>query len=484
MTRMCPPISGLWAVYTHRNCTCNEYVALRNRVIGAVPKPTSAGLKLLKSELRTLSYRFPRVSPMTREAFCDHYTGRRKSRYLEAVKSLEECPLILPKEAMVRAFVKSEKFNPSAKVNPDPRMIQARSPRFNVEIGLYLKPIEHEIYRLEDEDGFPLIAKGMAPWDRGEAIRRMWNWFARPVAVILDGSRWDQHLSRQIIKLEHSFYLRSCNDPWFAELLSMQLKNKVVTSGGWRYVVDGNRMSGDMNTALGNCVIMILMIRAACRKLGVSVKFLDDGDDITVVLDERDLERFLAGIGGQFLSFGQEVKVESIARQMEEIDFCQSRPVLTNTGGVTMLPNWKKIVSQSTSGVRYWSEAKTRVDMAYSVGQCLMALYPGMPIVQTYAAKLCSEGSFNRSIMDTDWMWKVLPTGRVRDLGALGPEPITGETRASFHRAYGIDAFQQELIERRIIDWKLPVGSHSLGQVVHGEWEWEHCSCHDPAGWV
>lgn len=483
MTRMCPPISGLWAVYTHRNCTCNEYVALRNRVIGAVPKPTSAGLKLLRRELVSLSRKLPRISPMTREAFCDHYTGRRRSRYIEAVKSLEECPLILNKESLVRAFVKSEKFNPNAKVNPDPRMIQARSPRFNVEIGCFLKPIEHQLYRLEDEDGFPMIAKGMAPWDRGLAIQRMWNYFARPVAVILDGSRWDQHIADSVLRIEHEFYLKLCNDPWFAELLAAQLINKVITSGGWRYKVKGNRMSGDMNTALGNCLIMILMILAAARKLRIKIKFLNDGDDIAIILNEEDLPRFMEEIGSIFLSFGQEVKVESVARRIEDIDFCQSHPVKTNTGGVTMMPNWKKIVSQSTAGVRYWSEPKTRVDMAYSVGQCLLALYPGLPIVQAYASRLCSEGVFNRSIMDTDWMWKVLPTGRARELGTLGPEPITAATRASFWKAYGVDPLEQIALEKRLVSWRLPVGSHSMGQVVHGNWEWNHCCCHDPAAW-
>jgi hypothetical protein len=482
MTRMCPPIPGLWAVYTHRNCTHNEEVALRNRVIGAVPLPSQAGVRHLRQTLPILLRRMPSISPISKEAFCDHYTGRRKTRYLEACKSLQDKALVLPKEALVRAFVKSEKFSPE-KVNPDPRMIQARSPRFNVEIGCFLKPIEHHIYRLVDDDGDPYIAKGMPPWARGEAIWKMWNSFHSPVAIILDGRRWDQHIAQEILQLEHDFYLACIDDPWFRELLSTQLFNKVVTAGGWRYKVKGNRMSGDMNTALGNCVIMLLMILTIARKLGIKVKVLDDGDDIVVMIDAKDLDLFMANVGPMFTSFGQEVKVEATAHRMEDIDFCQSRPVRTNTGGYTMLPNWRKIISQSTAGVRYWAEPKTRIDMAYSVGQCLLALYPGMPIVQTYASKLCSMGKFNRSIMDTDWMWKVLPTGKARGLGTLGPEPITMDTRDSFASAYKVDPIDQVAIENAILKWELPVGSHVMGQVVSGEWQWDHCICHDPAGW-
>jgi hypothetical protein len=393
---------------------------------------------------------------------------------------LEERALELPREARISAFVKSEKFAPSAKVNPDPRMIQARSPRFNVEIGIFLKPIEHYLYRLKDQEGFPMVAKGMAPWQRGEWLYKMWDCFDKPVAVILDGSRWDQHVSDSVLRVGHIVYLSCCNDPWFRTLLKCQLKNKCRTSGGWRYVAKGCRMSGDMDTALGNCVLMILMICAICRKLDVRFKILDDGDDVVVMMEERDHARFMENVSSLFLSFGQEVKVESIARKMEDIDFCQARPVLTNTGGFTMLPNWRKVVSQGTAGVRYWAEPRTRIDMAYSVGQCLLALYPGMPIIQAYASMLCREGSFNRSILDTDWMFKVLPTGRVRELGVLGPEVVTIETRVSFMRAYGLTPEEQMVMEKAITAWELPVGLHEAPQPVSGEWLWNHCLCHDP----
>lgn len=483
LTRMIPPIPGLWATYTHRNCTCNEYVALRNRVLGAVPRPTKSGLRELRAEAQIIGRQLPKIAPMARSHFVDHYTGKRRERYRQAMLSLEERPLLLPKEAAIEAFVKSEKFNPDAKVNPDPRMIQARNARFNLEIGLYLKPIEHHLYRLTNPSGRPLLAKGLTPWRRGEVIREMWEARRNPCAVSIDGSRWDQHVDKSVLRIEHDVY-RCCNsDQWFSTLLDCQLVNKGRTQGRWKYVAKGKRMSGDMNTALGNCLLMVLMARSCLKKLDIEGEIFDDGDDCLLIIEREDLERLQKNIGEIFLNYGQEVKLENIATVLEDVEFCQARPVRMNDNTMSMVANWRKIISQSTSGTRYWHEHETRKNMAFSIGQCLFALYPGVPIIQQYAQKLCEQGTFSREVINTDWIWKVQPTGRTRDLGQLGPEPITPDTRNSFARAFGVSPLQQVAIERQLEQWQLPEGTETATSEVSGEWNWEVRLGHSPMPW-
>lgn len=484
ITRQLPSVSGLWAPYTHRDCTCNEFVAIRNRVVGAVPEPTEEGLKLLAAEARRVSKSLPTISPMTRESFVNHYSGRNKSRYQNAVDSLEREPLDLRKDSLVKAFVKAEKFAPSGKVNPDPRMIQARSPRYNVEVGRYLKVIEHHLYRLKSSKGLPLLGKGLTMAQRGTYLKEMWDTYREPVCVSYDGSRWDQHISREVLEIEHQVYLQSCPDEYFAALLKQQLNNRCITSRGWRYKTRGKRMSGDMNTALGNCLLMIIMVRAAMREIGVLHDLFDDGDDVLVIFEKEHLDRVQARIPGLFLSFGQEVKVENIATKFEDIEWCQAKPVL-GPAGYQMVANWRKVLSQSAAGVRYWHEDKTRFDMGHSVGQCILAMYQGIPILQKYGERLCSQGKLNRDIFDSDWMFKLgyKRTG-MTNLGNLGTTEVTAETRASFAAAFGIDEIEQHLIEEQLEHWSLGDGIVDVPLEVSQEWEWTYQPGTEPTDWV
>lgn len=457
---------------------------MRNRVLGRVPEPTRKGLSMLRAEARRIGRQLPSTPTMSVSSFVNHYSGKRRTRYEQAAKDLKARPLTLPRDAEISAFVKSEKFNPGGKVNPDPRMIQARNARYNIAVGVYLKPIEHELYRMKSErTGLPLLAKGLCPRRRGEVIAEIWHSFQQPCAVSLDGSRWDQHIDIEVLKVEHEVYRHCNNDPYFAELLSQQLYNNCKTFGGWRYKAKGKRMSGDMNTALGNCLLMVLMARAYFQSIEVEAEIFDDGDDVLVFFESANLPKVKETVTDCFLQFGQEVKVENIANRLEDIVFCQSSPIKVGAGYM-MVADWRKIISQSTSGTRFWSETKTRADMAYSVGQCLLALYPGVPIIQSYAVRLCAfGGKINPAIYDTDWLWKIRPLGSRVTLGELGPEPITPETRNSFAAAYKVPQEQQMLLERMLDHWTLPLELEDYGDEVYGEWQWEYPLNATPTPW-
>jgi len=249
-------------------------------------------------------------------------------------------------------------------------------------------------------------------------------------------------------------------------------------------VTNGRRMSGDMNTALGNCLLMVLMVRAFMREQNIHGEIFDDGDDVLVFFEEKFLDQVLRTCHDTFLGFGQEVKVENVAHRLEDIVFCQSSPVIDNSGKYAMVANWKKIISQSASGTRYWQEEKTRADMGYSVGQCLLALYAGMPIIQTYAQRLCASGGvLNPEIYNTDWVFKLGREGERRELGTLAPEPITTATRESFWKAYGIDPTQQVMLEDMLDDWTLTTGTQDQPPEVLPGWALEYAPGMGPTAW-
>lgn len=473
ITRHTPSVSGLWAPYTHRDCTCNELVAIRNRVIGAVPRPTKEGLSELAAEAQLLGRRLPRTGVMTYSGFVSHYTGRRRTRYQQAVDNLAAWPLDLRQDGRVSAFVKAEKFNPGGKVNPDPRMIQARQPRYNVELGRYLKPIEHHLYRLKSpRTGLPLLGKGLSMQERGRVLKKIWDSFKNPVCVTLDGSRFDQHVDAEVLKIEHSVYLACNSDPELGRLLQVQLRNRVTTARGYKYKTYGKRMSGDMNTALGNCVIMVCAAQAFARHLQLTAEVFDDGDDVLLLFEREHLAKVLAEAPAVFLTYGQEIKVENIAHRMEDIVWCQCKPVLDVDGEYMLVADWRKVLSQTCAGTRYWQETRTRYDMGFSVGQCLLAMYPGAPVIWKFAERLCSQGRLNRDVFtEVDWIHKVNAAGA--KLGQLTTREPTPATRTSFAQAFGIDELDQLRLEQQLEHWSVGDGLVDVPPECDA-WAWQY----------
>jgi hypothetical protein len=352
-------------------------------------------------------------------------------------------------------------------------MIQARSPRFNVELGVYLKPMEHQLYRLKSDKGLPLLGKGLNMTERGQTLRAIWDSYDSPVCVSLDGSRWDQHISKEVLEIEHRVYTRMCNDSYLATLLKQQLHNRCVTARGWKYKTRGKRMSGDMNTALGNCVLMCIMVRAYLKEINIAGDIFDDGDDVLLIVDSRHLQRVLDTADKIFLSFGQEIKVENISHRFEDIEWCQGHPVLVD-GQYQMVANWRKVLSQSAAGVRYWHEDRTRYDMGFSVGQCLLSMYRGVPILNKYAERLCSRGRLNRDIYQSDWIHKLGRNTNKSELGALVSREPTIETRSSFARAFGVDEIDQLHIEQDLEHWSVGPGTVESPLEVDASWGWSY----------
>lgn len=468
LTRIVPEIEGLWHCVTHAACICNEYVSAHNRVLGRTPVPTRSGLQQLRFQARLLKKRLFVVTPLTEDAFIEHYEGPKRTRYANAASSLVNKPLD-HRDGRVDAFIKGEKFDPGAKCNPDPRMIQSRNARYNLRVGIWLKAMEHQLYRLRSDRGHRLIAKGLNTWERGRVLHQKWCSFLRPVAYSIDASRWDKHISRSVLEIEHSVYdWMSGGDLELRLYLRWQLVNRVRTSNGLRYRVDGGRMSGDMNTALGNCLLMVLMVRAAMSNYPGHWELFDDGDDCIVMVEQRD-EEYLERLPSIFLEFGQELKLENRTTNFESIKFCQCQPVLVpldEMGEVhawRMVRDWKRVLSHDTCGIKHWDDVNLILTMFKAVGLCNVALHSGVPILWAHAAALMRlAGTKCHKAIKTIWLNESLEhrirtecrlyTPEHAPSQAFGPSALA---RESFARAFQVPVDQQLAIEAKLDSWTL-----------------------------
>lgn len=450
--RLSCPVDGTWAPIVHSACLCNEFVSARNRVIGKVNKPTPYGLSIIRRVMKRKSKIFPHIDVMCESEFLMGYSGAKREVYTKAFDDLRLFPFNR-NDAYISSFVKSERINPNDKINPDPRMISARGPRYNCTVGLYLKPIEHRLYTMIGPKGSRCIAKGLNCFDRAKLVIHKWNAFSRPVALSLDCSRWDKHVSRELLQIEHSFYVGVYHDQFLKHILDMQLHNRCKTRNGIKYIAEGRRMSGDMNTAMGNCLLMCAMVEASFGGLGIGYDYLDDGDDCLVFLERGDLHIVRNVIPKMFIEFGMELKLENIAYVPEHIKFCQARPVYDGSSW-RMLRDPYRTMSGGCTGFSAHRDRHLVHAMFTTIGDCELALCNGMPIMQSYALALKRHGRGVVRRVELNLLGDVYRR-------AIGLRPnvvgITVAARISFMEAYGLTPTQQIDIETQLDMWDIDI---------------------------
>lgn len=419
-----------------------------------------------------------KVGQWSYERVLDSFKDKRRKTYERAYANLRITGPH-PAHFRLKAFIKAEKTDPNKKINPDPRVIQARSPEANLAVARWLRPLEHLVYRLLDEHGLPVFAKRAGVFERARVIRAKWDAIGPDCCCVsFDMSRFDQHHSFQHLLLEHWFYREKCPDPEFAELLKNQLVNRGSTRSGLRYQLKGGRMSGDMNTALGNCLMMYGMVTAVLRQLISRWAIYDDGDDCLVFLPHGDLGRLQGSAVALFHQMGHIAKLENVANSIPQIMFCQSHPSVGADGPV-MVRDPHKVLSQGAAGCRHWNNPRLIGPMCLAVGSCELALNRGIPIIQSYALALKRIGRGHNVLRGLD----VDPGLRIRlkqslrlddeQLGAVYdclPAEVTQASRFAFQDAWNIDPWLQQAIERKLDSWNPSLQHLIVDRELDDEW--------------
>lgn len=372
------------------------------------------------------------------------YHGRKRSIYERAVDSLMTRGLTV-RDSFVSVFIKAEKINLTAKGDPAPRVIQPRSPRYNVEVGRYLKLFEKELVRAFARSfGYDVILKGMNADQVGGAMYRNWSQYADPVAFGLDASRFDQHVSLSALEWEHSVYNSVFNSPELRRLLRWQLRNKGIgRTEGYRvdYTTEGCRMSGDINTGMGNCLLMSSMVLAYIEHKGINARLANNGDDCVVFCSRADLDRF-GGLTQWFLDFGFTLTREDPCFALEEVEFCQFHPVRLSTGW-RMVRDPRVAMSKDCVSMVGWNSDVEVRHWAHAVGVCGMALTSGVPVWSSWYQRMVRLGETCSSGLGE----------RVNDCGAAywsrgcSAAEVDDYSRYSFWRAFGITPDEQEALE-------------------------------------
>lgn len=450
---------------TFANCVCTEVAALVIRTFPDGPVPSERGIGQFRRQIHLLERSLRRkdkstLLPWSEERFLASMDSTRRQRYADAFASLAIRP-VERRDARVSMFVKGEKGEYAQKANAPlkPRAIQGRQPRYNAAFGLYTKPIEEVLYRWKGpKRGVPttrVIAKGLCQSRRADLFWQKISAFDRPTVLTTDIKSFDGSVRVEHLQAVHGLYMSLLPDPSLQRLLSWQLHNVCTTANGVRYRVKGKRMSGDMDTALGNCLITVNAVAAALRLLGVrKYDLMDDGDDCLVILEQSESR----GLRDRFIAAMSEVGFNSESSwcgsedgwEPEDVSFCRSK-LLFAGGKWRFVRNYERMMCGFLCTHKHYSESAGAKRIMKAMAQCEAYCCRGIPVMQPMATRilhLLGGVKYPKQFETMGFARKaVMEAENLR--ATFVPEPITVEARVSFAKAFGIPIEEQLELE----DW-------------------------------
>jgi len=462
----------------HDNCRDNLVRGVLERVFfvesptGFAPPPVASRIRWLLLQQRVgaqVAERVGIINPITPEEFVATSRPHKRRVYRRAMDSLSREPVKFS-DSFISGFGKCEKTNFTIKNDPAMRIVSPRSPRYNLAVGVFLRPLEHAVYHALDQMFFALpgahrhpftVAKGHNFATRGRILHEKWSRFSRPRGLLFDAKRFDQHVSDRALEFEHSVYNAIFSDLQLAELLEQQLVTRFfgrTLDGKVCFTKRGGRCSGDMNTALGNVLIMTSLFYLFLEELGVDFEFYDDGDDSVLIVEEEHVEQILARLPGWFLEFGFTMKIGEVAQCLEECEFCQTRPVFDGFRWTMVRDPRDSLAKDCCTTLPLQGQTIHTVHSYMSaVALCGEAVAGAIPVWNSFYSTLLQEsrgatpGRFPE--LESGMAWN--SRGMRRRFGLP-----TESARVSFWKAFGVQPAHQLLWESRLEQW-------SLGPKVH-----------------
>lgn len=305
------------------------------------------------------------------------YTPDRKQELLEVYETLGTDKLNA-KDLRVKSFIKEESYD----TYKCARGIYSRSDRFKCVVAPLIAKIQHVIF------SNPAFIKTVPVSDRPKFIEDLFltgegNYYAG------DYTAYESHFTKEYMEaIEFEVYKYICAEN--PEALSI-LKIFMDAVSGTNYIifrlvsltVEATRMSGEMNTSLGNGLVNFIIINFICTHLHKSsVRLIVEGDD--------SLFQTVADITSQdFIDCGLTCKLE----RHETINTASFCGLLYHPLTLDVITDPIKVILKTPYLPRKWSGSSKVVRLQILKCKALSILwqYPGCPILTSYAKWILRE---------------------------------------------------------------------------------------------
>lgn len=298
----------------------------------------------------------------------------RKEQLKQSYRDLMSQPLNKRDEA-VDAFIKEE-FYPEYKC---PRGIYSRSDRFKVYCGPVVKAIQDIIF------AHPAFIKKVPVADRPSYIKEAFDKVEGNIKAG-DFKAYESHFTKdmyEMIEFEVYKYLTS-NNQEAHEVMQTFMRvvsavNKIKFSDV-TVTIPATRMSGEMNTSLGNGIVNFIIINYICEVIyKTEVTAYVEGDD--------SIYKTLAAVTKQdYEMCGFTCELDTV-ETISEASFCG---LVFDTENLTVIADPIKYILKTPWMMRRWMRASDKAKMGVLKSKALSLLwqFPGCPIIQSYAQYL------------------------------------------------------------------------------------------------
>jgi hypothetical protein len=438
---MFPGTYAGWGV--HHNNVSNLERAVYDRVLtckgNELPQPKIDVRRALMKFKQLFLHHMPHVNRISTEEFVESYTGRKRKMYERVSSDLKMKPFD-EKDSYISPFIKDEKIDFYADRDKTPRVIQPRSPRFNVEVGVYIKPFEKAAFHaVAGVFRGVTIVKGLNSVQRASVLNNAWRTFDNPVALVVDAVRFDAHCNSAL--QDWTYEVEETVFPELKPFNKLRRRNRAYArthDGLVKYTVYGRLMSGDMDTACGGALKMTAVTWTVMRGIGVKYKYINDGDDGVIMIEAQDVDMVRKHFVRLFLDFGIQMKWEGSTSVFEEIEFCNTRPVFDGS-------MWRMIrvphvaMAKDSLTLRNPKTPEAVNALRNANGWCGLSLAGNMPVYWRYYWRMVCGNRPETELTEG------------KHYLANGLEPVharpTHEARLSFFRAFKITPENQVALE-------------------------------------
>lgn len=362
-----------------------------------------------------------------------------------------EQPLNLKKISNVNSFMKKETY-PEYKY---PRGINSRSDEFKCVFGPYIKAMEEVIY------SHPAFIKHVPVLKRAQYVD---DYIFSPGSVYMatDYSQYESHFTKQIMEhiefvvYKHLMANNTTNN--FLDCLKVLSGVNECSFRAFKVSLAATRMSGEMNTSLGNGVSNFFLTMFVLYKRGYSIddiRTVVEGDDGLTRVDPKNVPT-----SDDFKRLGFTIKID-VYEQISEASFCGlvydpvDKQTITDPRDVLQNFYW-------VDALRYGKASKKKI-MELMRSKALSALYqyPGCPIIKAMAGHMLriTKNVRNKTawvnaydtVIDMEAMHALASsqtTLREDVVKALLELPIGFGSRLLVEKKYGIDIRTQLRLEK------------------------------------
>lgn len=411
-----------------------------------------------------------------------NYPAWRKAELIDCYNETLDMPdpYLNPKVSEVNAFPKSERY-PTFK---EFRGIYSRSDYFKVLAGPIFKSIEHMLYSIctgvdglitfeKDEKHTETFIKHVPVQDRAEHVIKKLN-IDGCKFLATDYTAFEKHFTKEVMEMiEFRLYLH-CFKSIPLQLLEL-MKIMGIISGtneirfkDFKAFLEACRMSGEMNTSLGNGFSNFFIFRFIMIMLNnTCYDGVFEGDDaLACYVGTTPEEKHYAAIGFT-------CKIVTVYR-ISEASFCglifDPQDMISIADPIKILLNFGW-----SSDAYVGAGVRTRLQLLKGKTLSLIFQYPGVPVIQPFARKLLSlfndrmkpnTSQFNRYYDKT--LVALIEKGRIPS-----PRPILPRTRLLMEEVFGVTVDEQICLEQYFETFtEIPTSYHNdviLGHCSHNQ---------------